>query len=273
MSTILDRIAAHKAVERAALRAALDGAQPGDPSVPDEATLDRVRLFLGMGCADRAIRPFSAALRGSSLSVIAEIKRASPSAGRFADWVDPEPLAEAYARGGASACSVLTDVRFFEGHPSFLPRVRAVFPGPVLRKDFLEEELDLALAAALGADAALLIVSRLGRRTASMLRACEHYALEALVEVHDEDELEMALEAGAPVIGVNNRDLDTFVTDLGTTERLAKLLPDTVTLVGESGIRGPADARRMRDAGCHAVLVGQSLAQAGGAGLRALQVG
>lgn len=287
LSGILARIEERKAQERAELKRALaacgaaelrapgpsaaDGAIPHAPFLPDPATLARAAAILRDG-ANSSGRSLAAALRQDRLTVIAEIKRRSPSAGAIATWDDPVPLASAYASGGAAAMSVLTDVDFFGGSPSFLPACRGVFAGPVLRKDFLGCAEDLALSRALGADAVLLIVAVLGERTAELLAMARSFGLEALVEVHDADELDVALAAGARIVGVNHRDLTTFTVDLGLTERLSAQIPRDVVLVGESGIRSPDDARRMRRAGADAVLVGESLARAGGAGLEALRI-
>ena len=272
--TILDQIALRKTWERAILRDALAGRSPAidEGWMPDAEVLSRAASLLDAGGAAPSGRSLREALhRSERLTVIAEVKRRSPSAGRISPWQDPEPLASAYAAGGADALSVLTDAAYFDGRPGFLPRCRGVFAGPVLRKDFLEDELDLAVSAALGADAVLLITSRLGAGLADLLPRAQDYGLEALVEVHDEHELELALSAGASIVGVNNRDLRRFVTDLGVTERLAPRVPADVVLVAESGIRGPQDARRMREAGADALLVGESLARAAGDGLPALQ--
>lgn len=275
--SILTEIARRKRWERNVLRDALKGhmrERPGEGFLPDEATLKLAfRLLKAGGCEAVERREWEGSLADAEhLTVIAEVKRRSPSAGSFASWSDPAELATVYAEGGAAAVSCLTDAHFFDGRPSFLPRCREVFSGPVLRKDFLDDELDLAISAALGADAILLIVSMLGPRTGDLIRLARAYDLGVLVEVHDERELEMAMVAGAPVIGINNRNLSTFRTDLGTTERLAERIPPGVVLVAESGVKGVDDARRMRRAGAHAVLVGEALARSGGAGLKDLQV-
>lgn len=272
---ILDEIALRKAWERAVLASAMDGnlrARPDLEFVPDDEVLERARGYLSDGgCEREGVRSLSRALRTDRLEVIAELKRRSPSAGSFGSWREPEPLARRYATGGAAAASVLTDVRYFDGRPGFLPRVRAVFPGPILRKDFLADEQDLAVSAALGADAVLLIVAMLGPELDELMALCPEYGLEALVEVHDEAELDRALVAGATLLGVNNRDLRTFEVDLGTAERLADLVPEEALLVAESGIRSEIDAGRMRDAGADAVLVGESLVR-GQASLDLLRV-
>ena len=212
-----------------------------------------------------AAAPFSAALRRPGVAVIAEIKRASPSKGPIAPDADAPGIAADYLAGGASAISVLTDAPFFGGSLVDLSAVSraahaAARPVPVLRKDFLVNPYQVAEARAAGADAVLLIAALLrGPALREMLAAVRDYGLQALVEVHDEAEMEEALEAGAEVIGINNRDLRTFTVDLATTERLAPLVPRDRMVVAESGIHGPEDVRRLAAAGAHAFLVGESL--------------
>jgi indole-3-glycerol phosphate synthase len=195
-------------------------------------------------------------------AVIAEIKRRSPSKGLIRADFDPVELARAYVKGGAAALSVLTDEHFFGGHLDFLCRVREAVDLPLLRKDFVLDGYQIDEARVAGADAVLLIVSALDPERLRDLHARAHaLGLDALVEVHDEVELEAALAVGATLIGVNNRDLRTFEVDLGVTERLARRLPpgDAVLLVAESGILGAADVARLERAGARAHLVGESL--------------
>ncbi|HEV7888013.1 MAG TPA: indole-3-glycerol phosphate synthase TrpC [Acidimicrobiales bacterium] len=205
-------------------------------------------------------RGFRAALASSGPHVIAEVKRRSPSKGALHPDLVPAVLAKSYAAGGASCLSVLTDVEFFGGSPEDLAESRAAVDLPVLRKDFTVCEADVADARLMGADAVLLIAAALDD---AELRAFHALALEvgldALVEVHDEAEVERALAAGASLVGVNQRDLVTFEVDTDRAVRVAAAIPDTVVRVAESGIRGADDARRLRDAGYHAVLVGESL--------------
>lgn len=271
LSGILATIEGRKEGERSLLRRALAGEAVTAPFLPPPAQIALAARVLREG-GEPTGRSLEAACAGDRLGVVAEIKRRSPSAGLFASWEDPEPLARAYADGGADAMSVLTDVDFFGGRLDFLPRCRAEFGGPVLRKDFMNSPEELALARVCGADAVLLICPVVGPRLAMLLGECARLGLEALVEVRTEAELDDALAAGARILGVNNRDLRSFEVDLATTERLASRCPDEVTLVAESGIKTAVDARRMRDAGADAVLVGESLARAGGAGVSALQV-
>lgn len=203
-------------------------------------------------------RDFRAALVGRPVSVIAEIKKASPSRGVLApDHFDPAAIARDYEAGGAAALSVLTDEKFFQGSLDDLDLARGAVRLPVLRKDFTLGEYDVAEAAARCADAVLLIATIL---PAVRLRHLREYAarlgLACLVEVHDEDELKAAIDSGAQIIGVNNRNLRTFEVTLETSLRLAPLMPDGVVRVSESGIRSPEDIRRLQDAGFHAFLVG-----------------
>jgi indole-3-glycerol phosphate synthase len=206
-----------------------------------------------------------ATLAGPGLSVIAEIKRASPSRGRFPVEVDPAAVAAEYLGGGAAALSVLTDGPFFQGSLADLSAAstvahRAPPPAPVLRKDFVVDEYQILEALAYGADAILLIVAALDQAALiDLLAAARARGMDALVEVHDETELERAVAAGADLIGINNRDLRTFEIDLAVTERLAPLALASAVLVGESGIFTAADAARLAAAGVQAILVGESL--------------
>ena len=214
-------------------------------------------------------RDFMAALRQprcGDVALIAEVKKASPSAGVICPDFDPVRIAKAYEAAGASCLSVLTDERFFQGSLDYLRQIRAAVKLPLLRKDFIIDERQILEAIEWGADAILLIVTILDdTRLKHFHTLATEAGLAALVEVHDESELERALAAGASLIGVNNRDLKTFAVDLATTERLAARLfatPDTrhsTLLVAESGIRTRADVERLANCGAKAVLVGESL--------------
>ncbi|MGH9015986.1 MAG: indole-3-glycerol phosphate synthase TrpC [Acidimicrobiia bacterium] len=208
-------------------------------------------------------RDFVGALRREDgrLAVVAEIKRRSPSKGELAPGLDPGVTAKAYETGGAAALSVLTDRPFFSGSVDDLRAARDVTSLPVLRKDFTIDETQVFEGRAIGADALLLIVAALpdDPLLADLHALAVELGLAAVVEVHDETELDRALIAGARVVGVNCRDLGTFEEDLAVAEHLAVRIPPGVVAVAESAIRGPGDARRMAGAGFDAVLVGETL--------------
>jgi indole-3-glycerol phosphate synthase len=192
--------------------------------------------------------------------VIAECKRRSPSKSILREQYDPADHARAYARNGAVAISVLTEPTFFDGHPDHLRAVRDAVDVPLLRKDFIVSEYQLIEAAVLGADAALLIVGALtDSELASLLAAAANLGLAALVEVHDLEETNRALGAGARIIGVNSRNLRTLTVDPAVLDRIIERLPEEVTAVAESGIRTPADLSRLTAAGYDAFLVGERL--------------
>ena len=206
-------------------------------------------------------RGFTAAIRNSvGVAVIAEIKRASPSKGPLAADLDPSATAAGYERGGAAALSVLTDTEFFAGCAEDLVAARADTSLPVLRKDFTVGPKDVYDARLMGADAVLLIAAALSQsELVDLTGLTVSLGLDALVEVHDEDEAERALVAGATLVGVNQRDLVTFAVDPARAERVAKVIPDTAVRVAESGIRSADDVRRLVDAGFDAILVGEAL--------------
>jgi indole-3-glycerol phosphate synthase len=241
--TILDEILAHKRVEVGAAK----------QRVPPQS-LARRAASLG------PTRSFRRALLGTGPRVIAELKRRSPSKGEIRPDFDAVAIARAYQAGGAAALSVLTDERFFGGSLAVLEAVRAASSLPLLRKDFVIDSYQIDEARVAGADAVLLIVAALTPRTLSRLdEHARDLDLDVLVEVHDEAELEVAKTIGADLIGINNRDLKSFATDLAVTERLAKLVPEGVLIVAESGISEPADVERLARAGAPAFLVGESL--------------
>ena len=247
-SSFLDGILARKRAEVDGRRAAL----------PD-------RELAARAAAAPPPRPLEAALspRGGPVRIVAEVKRASPSAGRIDEGLDAPAQARRYAQGGAAAVSVLTDGPGFGGSLDDLRAVRAAIGLPLLRKDFVLDRYQLLEARAAGADAALLIVAALpADLLRRLLEGCRELGLSALVEVHDLAEAEAAVRAGASLVGVNNRDLATFAVDLAVSERLLPGLPAGVRGVAESGVRSAADALRLRRAGAVNLLVGEALVRA-----------
>jgi indole-3-glycerol phosphate synthase len=241
-SHVLDRIVATKREEVAALRPASAGLRAAARDAPPP----------------RGFRP--ALVRPREVALLAEVKRRSPSAGEIRPGAEPAEIAREYLAGGAAALSVLTDREYFGGSLDALRAVRAAVELPLLRKDFVIAEEQVWEARAAGADAVLLIVRILDdARLGELHAAAVELGMDVLVEVHSEVELERALATGARLIGVNNRDLSTFTTDLGLSLRLASSVPAEVALVGESGIRTPADVDALGAAGVDAVLVGESL--------------
>jgi len=245
--SVLDKILATKREEVAALKAA--GYPKKDPT-------------------RGATRSLTQALRrkkGEPIRVLAEIKRASPSAGPIRPGADPAAIGKAYAAAGAAAVSVLTDKPFFDGDIAFLKQVRDAIELPILRKDFIIDPYQIVEAQRRGADALLLIKAALStEELEQMLRECGNYGIEALVEVHTLEELEdvMSVTGRPTLIGVNHRDLATFEIDMTLTEQVALRVPADVVLVAESGIKTADDVAMLADAGAHAVLVGESLMRA-----------
>lgn len=259
--SILERIIAVKREEVAAAKAARSLTEI-------EAAVNAKASDAPRGLAAALARPAGAPVR-----VLAEIKRASPSAGAIRPGADPAAIAQEYEAAGAAAISVLTDKQFFDGDLAFLARCRERVRVPLLRKDFTIDAYQVAEARAAGADAVLLIVAALETSLLrELLAAAKHYGLDALVEVHDRAEAETAVAIGATLIGVNHRDLRTFTMDMTLTAQIAPIVPPGTILVGESGIRTAADIAKLAEAGAHAVLVGEQLMRAAspGAALREL---
>jgi indole-3-glycerol phosphate synthase len=224
-----------------------------DEAKPDRRAAEEV-------AQQRTPHAFRDAVTRNAVNVIAEIKAASPSAGAIAENPDVETIARDYARGGAAAISVVTERDFFHGSRDWLSRARAASGLPVLMKDFIIEPAQVIRGIAAGADAILLLASLLdARQIFDLIGLLDAYGCDAVVEVHDEAELARAIEAQAPIIGVNNRDLHTFNVDLATSERLAVQMPANAIRIVESGIRTRQDVARLRTAGFHAFLVGESL--------------
>ncbi len=208
----------------------------------------------------RDVRNFRAALTASQPAIISEIKKASPSKGILSANFDPAAIAQVYEAGGAAAISVLTDREFFKGSLDDLLAARTAIRIPVLRKDFTIDEFHVVEAAAHGADAILLIAALLDESELRRFReTAASYKMAALVEVHDEAELDRALASGAEIVGVNNRNLHTFEVTLETSLRLADKIPAAIVKVSESGIHSSADVKRLCAAGFHAFLVGEHL--------------
>ena len=204
-------------------------------------------------------RDFRKALTSSDCNIIAEVKCASPSRGRLVDDFNPLRMAQTYEQNGAAAISVLTDEKYFSGHKDYLTQIRQTVKLPLLRKDFIVDPLQIYETRAIGADAILLIVRTLGERLADFISLSKEIGLSQLVEVHSQEELDLALAAGAEIIGINNRDLDTFVTDIDTSRRLRTRIPADKIVVAESGIRERKDIESLMQAGIHAFLIGEHL--------------
>ena len=228
----------------------------------DEAASAMAR-FKDKAQAQTEVRSFRSALSASGLSVIAEIKRRSPSAGAIDADLDPVRQAVAYEAGGADAISVLTEAQHFGGSLDDLVAVRDAVALPVLRKDFTRNEAQIWEARAAGADAVLLIVATLGQELlVELVAVAQDIGMDAIVETHTAVEVERAIGAGADIVGVNNRDLSTFTTDLGVAESLFGSLPADVISIAESGVSSVDGAQRMVTCGYDAILVGEALVRA-----------
>ena len=245
---ILDKIVARKKEEVVQLK------QKGIllPEEFDDATIDPPRGFR------RALAEYE------GVSIIAEVKKASPSKGVISEDFDPRAIAVNYQKNGAQAVSVLTDVDFFQGSLKYLMQVRSAIKLPVLRKDFIIDPLQIEEASTHGADAILLIAAILGQSQISEYQqVAKQLGMDSLVEIHDEDDLEKALGANSELIGINNRNLNDFSVDINTTFRLKALIPDTIPVVSESGLRSAAELVLLKKHGVCAALIGESLMRAG----------
>jgi indole-3-glycerol phosphate synthase len=207
-------------------------------------------------------RDFRQALKRDACNIIAEVKCASPSRGRLVADFDPVKIAGVYEKNGAAAISVLTDEKYFSGHKNYLMQIRQYVKLPLLRKDFIIDPIQIYETRAIGADAILLIVRALGKKLAEFISITNELGLSSLVEVHTEDELDLALAAHAEIIGINNRNLDTFVTNIEISRRIKALIPADKVVVAESGIRERKDIESLMQGGIRAFLIGEYLAAA-----------
>jgi indole-3-glycerol phosphate synthase len=229
----------------------------------DEVALSKKNVpFADLQDAVKGLAPcrdFQKAIRGNTCAIIAEVKCASPSRGRLVDNFDPVNVALTYEKSGAAAISVLTDEQFFSGHKEYLGQIRDKVKLPLLRKDFIVDPYQIHESRAIGADAVLLITGILGAKLAEFIALTREAGLAALTEVHTAAELEIALASGADIIGINNRNLATFVSDLNTCRELVHLIPAGVTTVAESAISTREDIEKIMQAGISAFLIGEAL--------------
>jgi indole-3-glycerol phosphate synthase len=230
-----------------------------------ERNKKEIKLDCLKECISRRKAPlsFASALKGDDIRLIAEVKKASPSRGVMSPYFDPIALAKTYAESGAAAISVLTDVEYFQGSCEHLTAIRQTVGLPLLRKDFIYDEYQVYESVAYGADALLLIVAILEpKQISKLMKLSQSLGLGCLVEVHNEGELDAALDSGAEIIGINNRDLKTFEIEINTTQRILPLIPEDKIVVSESGIHNRDDVQKLRGWGVDAVLIGEALVTA-----------
>jgi indole-3-glycerol phosphate synthase len=246
MTNILDEIVAHKKVELARAKEA----------IPLSRLVDSIRdLHPG--------RDFKKSITSSPMTIIAEVKKASPSRGILCPDFDPVRIAEAYYSNGAAAISVITEAEFFQGSLDYLKAIGPRVKVPLVRKDFIIDHYQVFESRSAGADAILLITAILEEKElARLLKLAREIGLQCLVETHDEDEVKKALGCGAEIIGINNRNLKTFVTDIEVTTRLRQIIPSGIPVVSESGISGKAEVVLLKQSGVNAILVGEALVTA-----------
>lgn len=230
--------------------------------------VERLKKYMTVSALKKSVaelkpcRDFRQALSGKKCSIIAEVKYASPSRGRLITDFDPLRIASIYEQNGASAISVLTDEKYFAGHKVYLAKIKQAIKLPLLRKDFIIDKIQIYETRAIGADAVLLIARILGRKLAEFILLSKELELSSLVEVHTAEELDLALKAGAEIIGINNRNLDTFITDINTSRELMNKIPKDKIVVAESGIAARSDIESLMQAGIHSFLIGEALMKA-----------
>jgi indole-3-glycerol phosphate synthase len=225
--------------------------------IEKEKEINPLRNYLPF-IQNKAVRNFKAAINKENISIIAEIKRASPSKGIIREGFDPVKTAEIYESLEIDAVSVLTEKKFFMGKDEYIAQAKLVNSKPMLRKDFILDEYQIIQAKAIGADAVLLIASILGKDIRKFYELTRELGLEALAEVHDERELDQVLNAGCDIVGINNRNLRDFTVSLNTTEKLIKNIPEDILVVSESGIKTEEDIKYLNSLGVNAVLIGEA---------------
>jgi indole-3-glycerol phosphate synthase len=239
----------------------------------------RLKLLLPLADLQRSAniqppcRDFKTAISDKDCAIIAEVKCASPSRGRLVENFDPLAIASAYEKNGAAAISVLTDEKYFAGKKEYLTQIKQKVQLPLLRKDFIVDPYQVYESRVIGADCILLIAGVLGSSLKDFIGLAKEIGLHQLVEVHTRTELDLALAAGADIIGINNRNLDTFVTDINTCKELAQFIPRGKIAVAESGISQRADIESIMQAGIHAFLIGEALVVSSDIGKKLRELG